>query len=394
VLQPHPHLCRFVQPLDVGVHRALREYLKHTWCFLASNMQDYTKQQIIPLVMPAIAKGLCPANVMAGWKKAGLIPLDPGPILERVRRKLDKQKATHGDKLARYERNRESKGDDGKAQVEPAAAEPPPDAKTAQEESDKKVEALFKVPDLPKKQHKKKGGRPSPFQDGAELTSATAMATLQALEDKRGNKRRNREPCAWVVEPDTLQVYGQRHDRPGLFNPLGLEGKQVDAAAEPENAAEQQDQEQEPEPERKGGREHKAASRRSGGREGKSKDGNESEDDTEAADADGEESDESEEQSEPETEEDEKAAADMEVNFAQDDEETDGERNSREDFVSLDVCMTCFDVFLPGSRRYDCDGDCAAQHHLKCFPKDRANKDNVKFCVACLSAGKARPAAA
>ena len=59
-----------MQPLDVGVHRALREYLHAQFARKASLRQDISKQNLLATVWPAIRQAMSQKNILAGFRKS------------------------------------------------------------------------------------------------------------------------------------------------------------------------------------------------------------------------------------------------------------------------------------------------------------------------------------
>lgn len=99
------NLTSCVQPLDVGVHRALREYLHVVFGEKASRLQNITKQNLLATVKPAVVRAFTKKNIQAGFRKTGLIPLDAQPILDRLNRKKDKLAEVREQKGVRNQEN-------------------------------------------------------------------------------------------------------------------------------------------------------------------------------------------------------------------------------------------------------------------------------------------------
>lgn len=176
-----------MQPLDVGVHRALREYLHAQFARKASLRQDISKQNLLATVWPAIRQAMSSKNILAGFRKSGLIPLDATPVLERVTRHMDLLKAERRRKQKRNDANYAS---DAKSAV-PLSGEAQPSSDDLKAASDQRVQQLLVVPQLPEK--RKRGGRKSMFPEGGELTSPAAIQTIEAAakKSKRKSKRKN-----------------------------------------------------------------------------------------------------------------------------------------------------------------------------------------------------------
>lgn len=79
------HCTHILQPLDVGVFKPFKSYFsKACTNFLAKNPgQVVTTEKLSSLVAEAWPSAFTPINVMAGFKKTGIHPLNPGEVSDR-----------------------------------------------------------------------------------------------------------------------------------------------------------------------------------------------------------------------------------------------------------------------------------------------------------------------
>ena len=79
------HTTHLLQPLDVGVFKSLKaHYYKACKKYIADNQgRVVTSEVIASLLAVAWPQALTPVNIMAGFKKCGVYPLNPGEITDR-----------------------------------------------------------------------------------------------------------------------------------------------------------------------------------------------------------------------------------------------------------------------------------------------------------------------
>ena len=79
------HCTHILQPLDVGIFKPFKSYFsKACTAYLAHNPGCViTPEKLSSLVAEAWPKAFTPVNILAGFKKSGIHPLNPGEITDR-----------------------------------------------------------------------------------------------------------------------------------------------------------------------------------------------------------------------------------------------------------------------------------------------------------------------
>ena len=79
------HTTHMLQPLDVGVFKSFKAfYYKACRKQIAEHLHRViTTEQIARLVEIAWPQALTPLNIMSGFKKCGIYPLNPGEVTDR-----------------------------------------------------------------------------------------------------------------------------------------------------------------------------------------------------------------------------------------------------------------------------------------------------------------------
>jgi len=80
-----PHCSHILQPLDVGVFAPLKRALaSETDTALRLSSSHIPRIQWVEMYIRARAKAITTGNILAGWRGAGLLPLSPISVLERL----------------------------------------------------------------------------------------------------------------------------------------------------------------------------------------------------------------------------------------------------------------------------------------------------------------------
>ena len=80
-----PHCSHILQPLDVGVFAPLKRALaSETDAALRLSSSYIPRIQWVEMYIRARAKAITTGNILAGWRGAGLLPLSPISVLERL----------------------------------------------------------------------------------------------------------------------------------------------------------------------------------------------------------------------------------------------------------------------------------------------------------------------
>ena len=93
------HTTHLLQPLDVGVFKSLKtHYYKACKAYISDNAgRVITSEVIASLLAVAWSKSFTPVNIMSGFRKSGVYPLNPGEITDR---ELAPSMLTHPEKEA------------------------------------------------------------------------------------------------------------------------------------------------------------------------------------------------------------------------------------------------------------------------------------------------------
>ena len=84
-----PHSSHLLQPLDVGCFGPLkRAYGREIEGFIKSHINHITKVEFLIAFQAAFSKVFTPDNVKAGFRGAGLVPLDPDRVISKLDVKL------------------------------------------------------------------------------------------------------------------------------------------------------------------------------------------------------------------------------------------------------------------------------------------------------------------
>ncbi|KAK6823615.1 hypothetical protein PG987_013872 [Apiospora arundinis] len=84
-----PHSSHLLQPLDVGCFGPLkRAYGREIEGFMKSHINHITKVEFLIAFRAAFSKVFTPDNVKAGFRRAGLVPLDPDRVISKLDVKL------------------------------------------------------------------------------------------------------------------------------------------------------------------------------------------------------------------------------------------------------------------------------------------------------------------
>ena len=84
-----PHSSHLLQPLDVGCFSPLkRAYGREIEGFMKSLVNHITKADFLIAFQAAFLKVFTPENVKAGFRGAGLVPLDPEKVISKLDVKL------------------------------------------------------------------------------------------------------------------------------------------------------------------------------------------------------------------------------------------------------------------------------------------------------------------
>lgn len=83
-----PHTTHHLQPLDVGLFQPLSTKYKVNLQAATRNSYGYTvnKPEFIEIFAQSRREALTPTNITSAWRKAGLIPLDPSIVLDKLAR--------------------------------------------------------------------------------------------------------------------------------------------------------------------------------------------------------------------------------------------------------------------------------------------------------------------
>ena len=78
------HTTHLLQPLDVGVFKSLKSHYKQCQKYMATNPgRIITTDAIASILSKAWSLSFTPVNIMAGFKKSGAFPLNPGEVTDR-----------------------------------------------------------------------------------------------------------------------------------------------------------------------------------------------------------------------------------------------------------------------------------------------------------------------
>lgn len=309
---------------------------------MLSQKRDITKQNLIRTVTPAILKAFSSTNILSGFRKSGLIPLSVDAILSR----LQVKKQLWTDVKQRKQQVREQSAQLEASESKSASSDSKEDVAMAPAETKStSAKDILKVPEFSSK--RKRGGRPSKFPHGADLTADHIMQRLereQAERDAQGKKSK-KSPVAWLVIPETGKVYGQGYGKRKPGRPARKK-RRASAAETKESEAEEQTE-------------------------------------SEASESDSD--------SDEETSEDETAAGAMETDFKTQDAELADSEHSDSDRSDDDeqMCAWCSGAITRDMRCIPCSGDCGLVFHLGCTNLGRSAQfqANPKFlCKACSPA--------
>lgn len=80
-----PHCSHLLQPLDVGVFSAFkRAHANETDAVSRHSSQRISRVEWMQMFIRARRKAITSANVLSGWRGAGLVPSDPKKVLDRL----------------------------------------------------------------------------------------------------------------------------------------------------------------------------------------------------------------------------------------------------------------------------------------------------------------------
>jgi hypothetical protein len=79
------HSSHLVQPLDVGCFSPLKKaYSRQIEGLMRCNINHITKLKFLPAFRAAFAQAFTPANIRSAFRGAGLVPLDPAVVIDRL----------------------------------------------------------------------------------------------------------------------------------------------------------------------------------------------------------------------------------------------------------------------------------------------------------------------
>ena len=80
-----PHSSHFLQPLNVSCFNSLKAlYGKQIEQIMQQQITYITKEDFFDAFIPAFEASITPDNVRAGFRAAGLVPLDPESVISRL----------------------------------------------------------------------------------------------------------------------------------------------------------------------------------------------------------------------------------------------------------------------------------------------------------------------
>ena len=85
------HTTHLLQPLDVGVFKSFKENFRKACHHLCKRGRVVTDQDITDLVAEAWPVSVTPVNLMSGFKKCGIYPLNPSEVEDRMLKKAPSQ---------------------------------------------------------------------------------------------------------------------------------------------------------------------------------------------------------------------------------------------------------------------------------------------------------------
>ena len=83
-----PHSTHRLQPLDVSLFNPLANFYSQNvsnWMHKTQGFSSITKRDFFALFWPAFNRAFTPKNILSGWEKTGLQPLNPATILDQIK---------------------------------------------------------------------------------------------------------------------------------------------------------------------------------------------------------------------------------------------------------------------------------------------------------------------
>ena len=83
-----PHSTHRLQPLDVSLFNPLANFYSQNvsdWMHKTQGLSNLTKRDFFGLFWPAFTRAFTPKNILSGWEKTGLQPLNPAIILDQLK---------------------------------------------------------------------------------------------------------------------------------------------------------------------------------------------------------------------------------------------------------------------------------------------------------------------
>jgi hypothetical protein len=83
-----PHSTHRLQPLDVSLFSPLANFYSQNvsdWMHKTQGLSGLSKRDFFDLFWPAFVKAFTPKNILSGWERTGLQPLNPARVLDQIR---------------------------------------------------------------------------------------------------------------------------------------------------------------------------------------------------------------------------------------------------------------------------------------------------------------------
>jgi hypothetical protein len=83
-----PYLTHHTQPLDIGVFQLLKNaHQKHLRRHIRKGYLNFKRSDLISKLNEIIREGFTPYNIMNGFEKSGIFPVNGKAVIQRVKEK-------------------------------------------------------------------------------------------------------------------------------------------------------------------------------------------------------------------------------------------------------------------------------------------------------------------